>query len=177
MKMNKKLLAVALATAATFSAMQANAASQGMGADVTFVVPLKLENPVNVDFGNIEGNIVAGQTVIIDTLGVISGSGATSQLTGEAAGGIDLTALPTPVNIQLDAFTSTNAAIFTLSAPRCSYDGGTETDCWAGDGYSVTPANAAAHPMTIGLTLTAQSATEIAPASYSETFNVVAVYP
>ncbi len=175
MKMNKKLLAVTLATAATVGTMQADAATTGMGADVTFVVPLTLDNATNVNFGNIEGNIAATQTVIISTAGAVSGTGSTSQLSGESAGSIDLTSLAAQVNIQLDTFSTTNAAIFTLSAPTCSYDGGAETDCAAGDAYNVTPADTATYTMDIGLTLTAV-VTDITPGAYAETFNVVAVY-
>ena len=141
-----------------------------MTADVNFVDPIVLSNPVNLDFGDISTASAAAETFVVDTAGTMTATVPANALGGQAAGSIDIQAANALVDIDVDNISTTNAAVFTLGTPTCDYNGGGETACANGDGYQVTPADAATYTMNVGMTLTMTGAATAG--ALTETFDV-----
>ena len=173
MKLTTKILTGLAITAA---ASAAYAVTESMQADVTFVAPITLANPVNPNFGDVSTAITAGQTIVLGTGGTITGgTGAASQLGGAlAAGSLDITANNTStIDIEIGNFGGA-AANFTIADPVCNHPGGGgDTICAAGDGFSVV-ADGTAETMAFGLTLTAVGTPT--PGAQNDTFDVDVVY-
>lgn len=150
------------------------ATTQSMTADVEFVAPIVLSNPVNLDFGQISTSSSPGDTFAVDTAGSMTASTPADALGGHAVGSVDVAATNLSVlDITIDTITTVNSAVFGLTLPVCSYAGGGEAACGAADGFQGT-ATAGTDTMNIGMTLTTGAAP--AAGTYTETFNVNVVY-
>jgi len=118
---------------------------------VEFVAPLTITETANLEFGLLDTNMIAAETV------VIAPGGGVTDASGRILGGTQTAATFTtraaankPITIQV---TSPSAGVYyTLGTWTCDYNGGTIGDC--GAGISETSVAGPAIVVRVGVTLT-----------------------
>jgi len=119
---------------------------------VEFVAPLTITETTNLEFGLVDTNLAALETI------VIAPGGGVTDAAGRLIGAIPRTAATFTTRaaankaITIQVTSPSAGAFYTLGTWTCDYDGGTIGDC--GAGISETSAAGAAIVVRVGVTLT-----------------------
>ena len=151
----------------------ANAANpEPVPVEVEWIAPITILENNPLQFGLLNVNMVASQTVTINIDDSYSESTAGTVIgPTQAAADLTITA-PASTGITITADNPSNGTYYTLGTWRCRYAGGTDTAC--GSGYNVTSHASGSAVLEVGVTLTAVgSATAITDDS---TFDVTVTY-
>jgi hypothetical protein len=140
---------------------------------MSFVVPITISNPINVNFGSIGTNIVKNQLIILKTDDSIAGSGKSYHLGGQNHGSLDIQAAPQQINIYINGFSNNHGTVFDLKTPTCQYGNGQELKCSKASNYSINPVDTGVYTLNIGMKLKA-----LAPIGgiFTESFVVNTLY-
>ncbi len=173
MKLNRKILPLAVAASLLASAGAAYAADQSVTANVDFETALSLAKTADIEFGYVEA--LTSGVYTISTAGVVSASG-TGVIIDDATAQVGTIGITGSTTQTLSISTGTYAVNngVTPSAAFCSYDGGAAWSCDT-PGTSLTAPGASGLDLDVGVTITADG-TQAAASTAAPTFVVTVIY-
>lgn len=149
MKIALKTLLVSMI--ALLPVLNCSAAVDTVVVNVEFVAPVTLATNTNLNFGKLDLNMAAAETVIVNTADTVTAD-AGANVIGGAPTSADLTVTATAAQtVVISVAQNTAGTYWAVSAFKCAYDGGAVTAC-NGAGYNVT--SVASAVLKIGATLT-----------------------
>ncbi len=169
----KAYIAIGAALTATLFMNSAVAANpESVVVNVDFVDPITVTEVAAMDFGLIDQNYAAAETIILATNSTTSGTG-TARLLGGSKVAANLTVTATAAHaltILIDNVTSGSG--YGLGTFTCDYDGGADTGGCDGGGLSAT--SVASATLLVGATMTGDGTAAVGLANGS--FDVTVSY-
>lgn len=147
------------------------AAKVAVDANVTFISPLNMAVDTPLSFGLLSEDMSVGAIVDLSADGSMSGS---DYISGASPAQLSIQADHTrTIDLEVGNFSGSHADQFLLINPSCQWAGSPPSACGVGEAYLLSTSGDTPESLSIGMSL---QAVDVSSGSYSESFDVTAVY-